>query len=162
MEKFKIVFCLKIGTHGFLEVLIPNSHLDFWNSGPKIHFWANLGQKSESCTFCLKISTHSISRMIILIPTLVFWISIPKSIFGQIWAKSQSCLFCLKMDTQSMVRMLIIPTLIFSISKPKSIFRQIWVEKVKIIMFMILFSPDRLYYCNFGHCVPYVLCFVSL
>ena len=28
-----------------LEVLIPNLGLDFQNSDPKIHFWANLGQK---------------------------------------------------------------------------------------------------------------------
>ena len=72
--------------------------------------------------------------------------------------KGQSCLSCLKIDTWSMMRMLIlIPTLIFSISNPKSIFRQIWAEKVKIIMFMILFPSNRLHYCNFGHCVPYVV-----
>ena len=44
-------FWLKIGTHGILEVLILNPDLDFWNSDPKIHFWANLGQKSQSCPF---------------------------------------------------------------------------------------------------------------
>ena len=38
-------FWLKIGTHGILEVLILNPDLDFWNSDPKIHFWANLGPK---------------------------------------------------------------------------------------------------------------------
>ena len=64
-----------------------DSKSTLWNSDPKIYFWANLGQISESCPFCLKTGTHSISRMIILIPTLVFWISNPKSIFGQIWAK---------------------------------------------------------------------------
>ena len=58
-------FWLKIGTHGILEVLIPNPDLDFWNSDPKIHFWANLGPKSQSCPFCLKIGAHSISRMLI-------------------------------------------------------------------------------------------------
>ena len=153
------LFCLKIGTNVVLEVLIPNPHLDFWNSDPKIYFWANFGQKSESCQFCSKIVTHSISRMIILIPRLVFWISNPKSISRQIWAKkSENCLFCLKIDTQSMVRMLnLILTLIFSISNPKSIFREIWAEKVKINMFMILFPPDCLQYCNFGNCVPYVV-----
>ena len=62
------------------------SWLSFWNSDPKIHFWANLGQKSQSCLFYLKIGTHVIiSRLLILVPTLVFWISKPKSIFGQIW-----------------------------------------------------------------------------
>ena len=80
-------FWLKIGTHGILEVLIPNPDLDFWNSDPKIHFWANLGPKIQSCPFCLKIGTHGISRMLILIPTLVFWISNPNFHFGQIWAK---------------------------------------------------------------------------
>ena len=61
--------------------------LDFWNSDPKIHFWENLGPKSQRCLFCLKIGTHVISRMLILIPTLVFWISNPSFLFGQIWVK---------------------------------------------------------------------------
>ena len=58
-------FWLKMGTHGILEVLIPNQGLDFWNSDPKIHFWANLGRKSQSCYFCLKIGTNGISRMLV-------------------------------------------------------------------------------------------------
>ena len=74
------LFCLKIGTHGILEVLIPNPHLDFWNSNPKIHL-------SESCPFCLKIITHSILRIIILIPILVFWIFNPKSFLGKFGPK---------------------------------------------------------------------------
>ena len=57
-----------------------------------------------------------------------------------------------------MVRMLILfLTLIFSTSNTKSIFKQIWAEKVKIVMFMVLFPPDRLHYCDLGHCVPYVV-----
>ena len=44
------------------------SKLRFFNSDPKIHFWANLGRKNQSCPFCLKIGTQSISRMLILIP----------------------------------------------------------------------------------------------
>ena len=59
----------------------------FWISNPKIHFWANLGSKSQSCPFCLKIGTKGISRMLILIPTLVLWISNSKFPFGQIWVK---------------------------------------------------------------------------
>ena len=55
---------LKIGTHGILEVLIPNPELDFWNSNPKIHFWANLGPKIQSWSFCLKIGTYGISGML--------------------------------------------------------------------------------------------------
>ena len=80
-------FWLKIGTHGILEVLIPNPDLDFWNFDPKIHFWANLSPEIQSCLFCLKVGTHGISRMLILIATVVFWISNPNFLFGQIWAK---------------------------------------------------------------------------
>ena len=80
-------FWLKIGTHGILEVLIPNPDLDFWNSDPKIHFWANLGPKIQSCPFCLKIGTHGISKTLILIPTLVLWIQILISILGKFGLK---------------------------------------------------------------------------
>ena len=73
-------FWLKIGTQSILEVLIPNTHLGFWNSDPKIHFCANLGPKSQSCPFCLKIGTYGILRMRILIPRLAFWILKPKYI----------------------------------------------------------------------------------
>ena len=49
-------FWLKIGTHGILEVLIQNPDLDFWNSNPKIHFWANLGaQKFKVVCFVWKL-----------------------------------------------------------------------------------------------------------
>ena len=65
-------FWLKIGTHGILEVLIPNPHLDFWNSEPKIHFWANSGPKLQSCPLCLKIGTPSISKILIPNPDLGF------------------------------------------------------------------------------------------
>ena len=85
-------FWLKIGSHGILEVLISNLDLDFWNSDPKIQFWANLSPKKQSCLFCLKIGTHGISRMLVFIPTWVFWYSDHKIHF---WAnldpKSQSC-----------------------------------------------------------------------
>ena len=71
-------FWLKIGSDGIMDVLIPNPDLDFWNSNPKIYFWANLGPKSQNCPLCLKIITHGISRMLILIRTLIFWNSEPK------------------------------------------------------------------------------------
>ena len=58
-----------------------------WIQTPKIHFWANLTSKSQSCSFCLKIDTHGISRMLILIPTLIFWNFNLKFISGQIWTK---------------------------------------------------------------------------
>ena len=62
------LFSLKIGTHGILGLLIPNPDLEFWNSDPKIHFWANLSPKIQNWPFCLKIGAPSISRM--LIPNL--------------------------------------------------------------------------------------------
>ena len=74
----KCPFWLKTGPHGILEVFIPNPDLDFWNSDPKIHFWANLGPKIQSCPFCLKIGAHSISRMLIPNPDLDFWNFDPK------------------------------------------------------------------------------------
>ena len=84
---------MKIGTHGILEVLIPNPDLDFWNSDPKIHFWANLGPKIQSCSFCLKIGAHSISKMLILNPDLDFWNFDPKIHFWvNLGKKSQSFL----------------------------------------------------------------------
>ena len=79
-------FWQKIGSRGILEVLIPNTDLEFRNSDPKLHFWENLGPKGQSCPFCLDIGTHGISRMLMLIPTLVLWIFKQKSIsdkFGQ-------------------------------------------------------------------------------
>ena len=57
---------------GLLEMLTLNPHLEFSNSDPKIHIWANLGRKSQSCPFSLKIGTHDILMMLILNPTLVF------------------------------------------------------------------------------------------
>ena len=81
-KKSKFYVLPKTGTNGILEELILHPDLDFHNSDTKIHFWANLGRKSQSCPFYLKICTKSISKMLILIPTLAFWISNLKSIFG--------------------------------------------------------------------------------
>ena len=78
---------MKIDTHGILEVQILYLDLDFWNSDTKIHFWANLGWKSQRWPFFLKIGMHDILKMLILILTFVFWISDPKPIFGKIWTK---------------------------------------------------------------------------
>ena len=69
----------------FANLLIPNPDLDFWISDPKIHFWAKLDPKTQSCSFCLKIGAHSISRMLISNPGLDFWNFYPKIHF---WAKA--------------------------------------------------------------------------
>ena len=95
-------FWLKIGPHDILEVLIPKLDLHFWNSDPKIHFWANLDPKIQNCPFCLKIGSHSILRMLIPNPDLNFWNSDPKIHFWvNLGWKSQSCLFCLKIGTHA-------------------------------------------------------------
>ena len=69
------------------RMLILNPDLHFWNFDPKIHFWANLGLKSQRFPFCQKIGTRGISKILILIPTLVSGISNPNFLFGQIWNK---------------------------------------------------------------------------
>ena len=71
----------------YLEDVNSYFNISFQNFQPRIHFWENLGQKTQSCPFCLRIGTHCISRMLILISTLVFSISNQTSIFGQMWAK---------------------------------------------------------------------------
>ena len=130
-------FWLKVGTHGMLEVLIPNPDLDFWNCDPKIHFWANLGPKIQSCSLCLKIGAPSISGMQIPNPDLDFWNFEPKTHFSANFGWiSQSCLFLLKIGTHGILAMLIlIPTLVFWIANTKSISGQIWTEKVKVLCF---------------------------
>ena len=130
-------FWPKIGTHGILEVLIPNPGLDFWNSNSKIHFWANLGPKIKNCPFCLKIGAPSISRILILNLDLDFWNFDPKIHFwANLGTQTQSCPFCLKIATHGISRMLIlIPTLVSWISNPNFLFGQIWAKKVKFVHF---------------------------
>ena len=131
-------FWLKMGAHGILEVLIPNPDLDFRNSDPKIHFWANLDPKIQSCPFCLKIGAHSISRMLISNPDLDFWNFNPKvHLWANLDPKTQSCLFCLKNGIHGISRILIlIPTLVSWISNLNFLFGQIiWDKKVKVVRF---------------------------
>ena len=71
-KKVKESFLLKNWHKWYLDDAESYSNNSFLNFQPKIHFWANLGQKSQSCLFCLKIGKNGISRMLILIPTLVF------------------------------------------------------------------------------------------
>ena len=107
---------LKIGTHGILEVLIPNPDLEFWNSDTQVHFWANIGSKIQSCLFCLKIGSHSISRMPIPNPELDFWNFDPKIHFwANLGPKSQSYRFCLEIGTHGISRMLILIPILFQI-----------------------------------------------
>ena len=61
-------FWLKIGTHHILEVLIPNPHIDFWNSDDKNSFWDKLGARNTKFRFSPKIGAPSISRILILNP----------------------------------------------------------------------------------------------
>ena len=66
-------FLLKIGTHGMLEVLIPHPDLDFWNSDPKIHFWANLGPKIQSFVWKLVLIYHKDADSKFRLRVLKFW-----------------------------------------------------------------------------------------
>ena len=126
-------FWLKIGTHGILEVLIPNPDLDFWNSDPKIHFWANLGPKIQSCSLCLKIGAQSVLRMLIPDLELDFLNFDPKIHFlAHLGWKSHSCPVWL---TQSVSTMLIlIPTLFFSVSNPKSFLDKFGPKNLKLFI----------------------------
>ena len=54
-------FWLKIGTHGILEVLIPNPDFDFWNSYPKSIFGQIWAQKVKVVCFVWKL-VHMISQ----------------------------------------------------------------------------------------------------
>ena len=70
-EKVKGV-CFPDNLHKwYLEDADSYFNISFLIFETKIHFWVNLGQKSQSCLSCLKIGTHGILRMWILIPTLV-------------------------------------------------------------------------------------------
>ena len=130
-------FWLKIGTYGTLEVLIPSPDLDFWNSKPKIHFWANLGPKIQSCPFSLKIGIQSISRLLIPNLDLDFWNFDPKiHSWANLDPKSQRCPFSFKIGTHGISSILIlIPTLVFWISNPNFLFGKIWAKKVKVVRF---------------------------
>ena len=66
-------WCVKSPAQAKLASIPSNSFLNYQS---EIHFWANLGWKSQSCLFFLKTGTHahthSISKMLILISILVF------------------------------------------------------------------------------------------
>ena len=120
-----------------LEVLIPNPELDFWNSEPKIHFWANVSPKIQNCSFSLKIGTHGISRMLILIPTLVFWISNPYFLFWQIWAKTVKVVhFNWKLHAWYLEDADSYSSISFMNFQLYILFGQIWAKNVKIFRFV--------------------------
>ena len=125
--------------------------LDFWNSDAKIHFWANLGPKIQSCPLCLKIVAQSFSRMPIPNPGLDFWNFDPKIHFwANLGPKTKCCPFCLKIGTHGISRMLIlIPTLVSWISNPNFLFWQIWVKKVKVVYFNWKLTHMVLWKCRF-------------
>ena len=92
------------------------SRFRFWNSDHKIHFWANLGLKSQSCLFCLKIGPQSISRMPIPNPDLNFWnFDLKIHFWSNFGPKIQSYPFCLKIGAHSLSN----PDLDFSNFDPK-------------------------------------------
>ena len=121
-------FWLKSGSHGILEVLIPNPHLDFWNPDSKIHFSANLGPKRSNlsalseiwCTWYLEDADFYFNICFLDFKQKTnFWTNL-----GQ---KSQICSFCLKIGTHGISRMrIVIPKLVFSVLKPKSIRSRKW------------------------------------
>ena len=79
-KKSKLFVLSKSWHIWYLEDADSYFNICFLNFGLKIHFWPNLGQKSQIYPFCLKIVTLGILRMRILIPRLVLWILKPKSI----------------------------------------------------------------------------------
>ena len=108
LKNKKLSFLKKTWHARCIKMLIPNADLDFWNSDPKFHFWANLGLKIQSSLFCLKMGTHSISRMLIPNPDLDFWNFDPKIHFwANLGPKSQKCLFFLKIGMHCILKMLI-------------------------------------------------------
>ena len=133
---------MEIGTHGILEVQIPNLDLDFWNSNPKIHFfWQIWGEKIKVVQFGWKLA-HRMSRRC--------WFS-----FGHYFSQfrtlnpfldkfglKKSKLFVLPENwhtctyTHSISKMLIlISILVFWNSKPKSIFWTNLSQKIRILHF---------------------------
>ena len=68
----------------YLEDADSYSDISILNFKTYIHFWANLGQKSQSW---LTFGMQNISSMLILIPTLDLWFYHSKFIFGHIWGK---------------------------------------------------------------------------
>ena len=136
-KKVKVVRLPENWHTWYLEDAHSYFSISFLHFQPKNHFWANFGQKSQSCLFCLNIGTHGILRILTVISTLVFWISKPKFLFlANLGRKSQSCPYWLKIGTQTILTILIlIPTLLFSVSNPKSIFGQILAEKFKVVHF---------------------------
>ena len=88
------LFCLQSGTHGISRMLILIPTSVFWISNPKIHFWANLGQKVKSFFQTKKVKVVSFSwklalmvfrgcRFWVKMQSLVFSISNQESVLGK-------------------------------------------------------------------------------
>ena len=74
-------FWLKIGTHGILEVLIPNPDYDFWNSDPKSIFGQIWTQKFKDnwCKYLKDTDSESGLRFLKFRPQNPF--------LGKFWSK---------------------------------------------------------------------------
>ena len=102
-KKIKVVHLVWKLAHmvSWRYILIPDSGLDFWNHNHKIHFWVNLGWKSQSCPFYLIIGiytryfkdadSYSDISFLNFQPYIHFWANLG-------W-KNLTCLFCLKVGT---------------------------------------------------------------
>ena len=77
-----------------LEVLAANPDLHFQNYVPNIHFWANLGQKSQNFLLRLKIGIHGISEERIPNPELDFYIYIHSFLSVPVLSKFSFTSFC--------------------------------------------------------------------
>ena len=84
-------------------------NISFLNFQSKIHFWVNLGRKSQICLSCLKMGSHGIFIY------YFFELQNLNSFLGKFSPKESNYPFYLKIGIQSIRKMLIlIPTLVFS------------------------------------------------
>ena len=113
------LFCLKIGTHYILRILILIPTLVFWISYPKSIYGQIWAKKVKVVCFAWKL-VHMVPRGCwFLFLTLVFWISNPKAIFGKFGSKKSELSVLPEIDPHGISRMVIlIPTFVFWIFNP--------------------------------------------
>ena len=122
-QKVKVVRLSENWYTWYLKDVDSYTNISFMNFQLYISFWANLGQKSQSCSFCLDVGIHGILRMLILIWRFVFFNFELKLYFlPNLGQKSQFCPFCLKIGTLGILRMQVLITrLVFWTLEPKFI-----------------------------------------